>query len=215
MEKKSLSNTAKSGSLLVSKNRLENLLKEMEADIGKPLAQPYAGNLVYLLIDCSFSMSEENKLFQARDGAIRFSQDSIEKGYAIGIICFASSIKYLCDPLRDISKLKEHISNISAKGSTNMATAIQEATAKLQNRHVQRAIVIITDGMPDDREATLNAAQAAKLIGIEIITIGTDGADRKFLSLLASRDALVVSVSRHMLQEGIVRATKLLPSKSD
>jgi len=54
----------------------------------------------------------------------------------------------------------------------------------------------------------------AKERGIEIIAIGTDDADKDFLSRLASRSDLMVKVSRELLGQSIASAAKMLPGPS-
>ena len=72
-------------------------------------------------------------------------------------------------------------------------------------------MVVITDGMPDHEEKALDAARDAKERGIDIITVGTDDADRVFLEKLASRKDLVVVVKSEQLGEGITSAAGMLP----
>ena len=215
MSKKHPVKTGKPASLSSAKSRIDNWLKGLEEDIGRPLSHPHNGSLVYLLLDCSSSMAVGTKLAQAKNGAFSFSQEAIEKRYAVGLIQFSSIASHLTEPLNDTSNLKPHIDGIKADGSTNMADAIRMAIGKLQDRFVQRVIVIVTDGMPDSREAALSAANDAKSKGIDIITIGTDDADTDFLRQIASRTDLVVSVNREQLQEGITSAARLLPGKRE
>ena len=72
-------------------------------------------------------------------------------------------------------------------------------------------MVVVTDGLPNDREAALSSAQRAKSSGVDIITIGTDDADRDLLSKLATKTELSVMVSRHDLGRGIASTAKMLP----
>lgn len=178
---------------------------------GKPISfeTPTTG-LVYMVIDCSGSMIG-NKLSQAKNGAINFAKDALEKGYLTGLIQFESSATHLCEPTKEISVLEKCIKNIRTGGNTNMAEAIQIANQKLQDKKGLRVIVIATDGMPDSQEAALAEAKQVKKKGIDIITIGTDDADRGFLKQLASRTDLGVKVAREQFGESITSAAKMLP----
>lgn len=178
---------------------------------GKPISfeMPIIG-LVYLVVDCSTSM-DGGKLNQAKNGAINFTKDALKKGYLTGLIQFESSATHLSEPTKEISTLERCLKQIRAGGSTNMAEAIQIAHQKLQNKKGLRVIVIATDGAPDSKEEALNKAQRAKKEGIEIITIGTDDADRNFLKKLASRTDLGVKVAREQFGESITSAAKMLP----
>lgn len=171
---------------------------------------------VYLVVDRSESMSWGDKLNQAKKGAINFAKEARNKEYLIGLIQFESFATHLCEPVRDISILKRHLENMRAGGFTNMAEAIQIANQNLQNKKGFRVMVIVTDGEPTygeptPEEATLKAAKEAKIIGIDIITIGTDDADREFLKELASRTNLGVKVSREQFGKAITSAAKMLP----
>jgi uncharacterized protein YegL len=72
-------------------------------------------------------------------------------------------------------------------------------------------MVIATDGQPDNVHEAHNAAAKAKADKIDIITIGTDDADRSFLEKLASRTDLGIKVSVQQFQASISAASNLLP----
>ena len=147
---------------------------------GKPVESTgLQGGAVYLVIDCSGSMAGD-KMAEARKGAVDFSGEVLAKRYAIGMISFASEAKHICEPRQEISNVQRNLPCLEAGGSTNMASAIKLATVKLTGRPVPLAMVVITDGMPDHEEKALDAARDAKERGIDIITVGTDDADRAF-----------------------------------
>jgi len=179
---------------------------------GKPVRDTVTGvGYVYLVVDCSGSMEEGNKLNQAKKGAMNFANEALNKGYLTGLIKFDSSAAHLCEPTRDISLLERRLKNIEIGGSTNMAEAINMAFQKLRNRNGLRVIVIATDGMPDSEEEALYEAEQAKKARIDIITVGTDDADKDFLRKLASRSDLGVKVSREQFGKGISSVAKMLP----
>jgi Mg-chelatase subunit ChlD len=169
-----------------------------------------SGSVVYLLLDTSGSM-EGQKLAQAKKGAINFAEDARGKGYAVGVITFSTTATHLCEPQQDISTLNQYLERIDAGGSTNMTDAILLALQKMGDRGVYRTIVIVTDGMPDSQEIALEVAQEAKASGIDILTIGTDDADRDFLAKLASKTELSVKVLSDRLEQGITSMAKMLP----
>ena len=103
------------------------------------------------------------------------------------------------------------IYKIKISGSTNMTDAIKMAFEKLVNRKGMSAMVIVTDGMPDNPTSAIEAAQKAKEKGIKIIAIGTDDAEQEFLKELASETELSVRVARDKLERIISSAAKLLP----
>lgn len=195
---------------------------------GKPVAGVAGrGSTAYLVIDCSDSMAG-NKLTQAKQGAIDFARNAQRKGYMVGIIEFSTSATNICEPQREVEALQHSMGSISVGGTTNMAAGIKLATEKLRGRTGLRAMVIVTDGMPDSAEDAIRAAdhakgdggmvRAAQQIpgsGLEIITIGTDDADQEFLARIASKTELVVMVSSHQLGQGIASAARMLPSGND
>ncbi len=178
---------------------------------GKPVERTVLrGRSVYLVIDCSSSMAGE-KIAQAKEGALSFAQEALTRRYAIGLISFSSVATHICEPRKEVSQVQRHLPGLEPGGSTNMARAIELATVKLKGRPGPIAMVLITDGMPDHEGAALGAARDAKKLGIDIITVGTDDADRSFLQKLASRDDLVVVVTPEALGKGITSTADMLP----
>ena len=184
---------------------------------GKPIEKKYNTGYVYLLIDCSGSMLDGNKMAKAKDGARKFLKDAIHKGYSAGLIKFDNNAKTIMEPQREITFIDNSISDLYANkyGWTNMADAIKEAEKNLLSRSGYKVIVLVTDGEPtipqeDPYELTLSAAESAKRNGIEIITIGTENADRDFLDKLATKKDLSIIVTSVNLSKGIESAANLL-----
>lgn len=168
---------------------------------------------VYLLLDCSGSMADDDKLEHAKRGAIGFAASAIEKDYAVGLICFESEAKHILSPVSELAILETKIKAQAVGGSTNLADAILISSQYLSSRVGRRAICIVTDGMPDDKQKALDVAVEAKKAGIEILTIGTDDADQHLLEMLATRSELASKVERAKLEAGIIEMVKLLPYK--
>lgn len=178
---------------------------------GRPVSfEVPAIGFVYMVVDCSTSM-EGDKLSQAKNGTINFAEDALKKGFLTGLIQFESVVTHLCEPIKEISALERCLKQIEAGGGTNMAEAIQVARQRLGKKKELRVVVIVTDGAPDSKEEALNNAQKAKDEGIEIITIGTDDADRSFLKKIASREDLGIKVAKEKFKESIASAAKVLP----
>jgi molecular chaperone DnaK len=179
----------------------------------KPVAASLEINwgLVYILLDCSGSMKGK-KIDQAKSGVINFARDAFKKSYLVGFIKFSDGAEHLCEPTRDINILQNSLKDIRADGSTNMTDAIKIAHSKLKNLPGTRAMVIATDGMPDNPKNSLLAAEHAKKDGIEILTIGTDDANKEFLEKLASRTELSAKVESDKFAQAISNAYLLLSS---
>ena len=187
-------------------------VKKLEAASGKPIvpAKPFFGGTVYLVIDCSSSMDNDN-MNQAKRGASGFANESQRKGYSVGLIQFSSSAEHISEPQKELGSLNAAVERMSSSGSTNMAAALTLAAEKFVDCHGEKIICLVTDGMPDSREAALAAANQAKQSHIDIMTIGTDDADRQFLEEIATRKELSAKVSRDQLAQGMVSMAKLLP----
>lgn len=182
---------------------------------GKPVAGAVGGaGLVYLLIDCSYSM-DGDKIAQAKRGAIGFAEEALSKGYAVGLIKFASTASLICEPMRGLSVLHPHVERLSVGGSTNMSAGIKLATKGLSKKRGYMVIVVVTDGMPDSPDDALLKAQQAKNRGVDVITIGTDDADEEFLRQLASRTDLAVMAPTERLGEVVASTGKMLPPGGD
>ena len=208
-EDKRISNIENQSEALAKKKDWMNRLESLS---GKPIDK--SNGLTYLLIDCSGSMSDDNKLTLAKNGGKDYAKDAKLKGYAVGLIKFDSNAALVLEPKSELVEFNSKIESLSIGGSTNMADAITISVTHLANKFGNKVICIATDGHPDDREATISAAERAKKAGIEIMTIGTPDADNEFLRRLATRKELAVEVKTHQLQEGIKSMANLLPSRT-
>ncbi|MDD5703467.1 MAG: VWA domain-containing protein [Dehalococcoidales bacterium] len=186
----------------------------------KPISTSFVlrSGRVYILLDCSGSMRGK-KLEQAKRGIIEFTRDALNKGYKVGMVKFSDKAQLICEPTTDIAVLQGKVDEFQASGGTNLAAAIKMAHEKLtgpestkESGGSTRVLVVATDGMPDNIKSSLMAANKAKDDGIEIITIGTDDADKEFLKVLASRTELSTKVSSDNLAQAISDASLLLMS---
>lgn len=187
-------------------------LGELAKKSGLSLDMLDTNNLVYLLVDCSGSM-DGDKIEQAKNGAVDFAKESIKKGYAVGLIKFDTVAAHLISPQKELAQFENQVREMMATGDTNMTDAIEIATEKLADKEGNRVICIVTDGVPNNPQTALDAAQEAKDMGIEIMTIGTEDANKNFLDQIATQSELSVSVDSSKLEEGITSMAGLLPEK--
>jgi Mg-chelatase subunit ChlD len=172
---------------------------------------PTSQSLVYLVIDCSGSMSG-SKMTQARKGALSFARTALDDGYQIGLISFSDNTYHLCSPIDNMKELTIGVDRLKIQGGTSMSPAIEEVISQFKyTPDALRAMVIVTDGATSNPQDALKAADKAKKLGISILTIGTDDADYDFLSQLASDTTLAKKVSNEYLEEAISEIAKLLP----
>ncbi len=208
--KNSISNSPNKGTT-PARFRQKDWVKKLEAASGKQIESRKFNRIVYLIVDCSGSMTEGNKIDQAKIGAMGFAREAQRKEYSVGLIQFASYAEHILEPQKEFSGFNANVERLSAGGSTNMSAAIHMAIDNLFGKAGEKVICIVTDGMPDDKKATLDAAHDARKQAIEIMTIGTDDADKDFLEELATRKVLSLKVSRDRLERGIVSMAKMLP----
>ncbi|MGH8710683.1 MAG: vWA domain-containing protein [Burkholderiales bacterium] len=198
---------------LAARAKQKDWMKKLETISGKPVEIAKTQNAVYLVIDCSGSMESRNKLEQAKNGGKGFADEALKKGYAVGLIQFGSEAKHILEPQQELASFYSNVEKLAIAGSTNMAAGIRMAIDKLAKGR-ERIMCIVTDGMPDDRTAALSAASEAKNLGIDIMTIGTDDADKDFLEQLATRKDLSLKVVNNQLQQGITSMARMLPDKT-
>ena len=183
---------------------------KLEKATGKPIEPGKPKRTLFLLLDCSGSMEDYGKLADAKQGAVRFCSDAQQKQYSIGLIGFSSEPVCLSEA-KDRCDVSAALYGIPAPGSTNLTGALKMAGEKLNGRRGQKAVCIVTDGMPDDRSSALQAALSLQATGVEIMAIGTDDANRSFLDQLVTSKELSVKVPRQQLQQGVARMALLLP----
>jgi Mg-chelatase subunit ChlD len=193
----------------------ENPVRSQPAELkgllaGYGIGRKRSGRAV-VAVDCSGSMSTSDKLKQAKQGSIAFAEDALKQGYLVGLASFGSTGQLLIPCTSDLSKLREGAERLEIDGSTNMLAGLEVSGKELADAGAIRAIVIATDGVPDEPDATLELAEKLKSQSIDIIAIGTVDADEDFLRRLASRSDLAKVVTSSGLLAGITQAARLLP----
>ena len=178
-----------------------------------PVSAGQATSSVYLLLDTSRSMEEDDKLSQARSGGRKFATEAIGRNYKVGVVRFSDDAEITAEPSADLAAIERGLSAYR-EGGTNMTAAIRLAIAKLSATAGDHAMVLVTDGCPNDQDSTRQAAHDARRRGITIIAIGTDDADRAFLDELASAKELAQRVERRELQAAIADSARLLPART-
>lgn len=165
---------------------------------------------VYLLLDHSASMAG-GKLAQLKRGALGFFGAAYARGYATGLVAFSDRARCLLGATRNPYRFQKVLARLEPEGRTAMASAIRLAQGRLHGRAGARVMVMITDGVPDDRAAALRAAALARAAGIDLVAIGTDGADLAFLASLTPRPELAGVHAEADLAEALERRARALP----
>ena len=136
-------------------------------------------------------MNSFDRIAQAKMAAIKLVTETLDLNvHRLGIITFGSKAELLCKLTNDKSILVTAIDSISVYGSTEMSGAIGIADEELAKSNNEKAILLITDGDPDNFSNTKKMATQAKEHGISIATIGVQEADEAFLKSIASNSEL-------------------------
>ena len=187
-------------------------LKRLEALTHMNFGRSAGNARVYIVLDYSGSMGEGRKMQQAKSGARAFAESAIKKGYSVGLIQFASTPFHALSPQTETSGIRSALDAWVPGGSTDMTAAILLTIEKLEDFHGTKVMCIVTDGEPDHQEATRLAARKAKRARIDIMAIGTDDADRAFLSKLTTRRDLAVTAKSDEFEHAISSMAVCLPA---
>jgi uncharacterized protein YegL len=134
--------------------------------------------------------------------------------FRLSIIVFGSGIECIAEAKSEQLVDKEKITSFSGRsGSTNMAAALREAATILQRNPGKPTdfdpyIFLLTDGHPDDPNATLDAAEGLRRLEVaagkpRLIAVGLgEGVNMPFLEQIAS----VSELAKHLNKpEDLVR----------
>ncbi len=171
-------------------------------------------NKVIILVDNSVSMNwhagERTPIAQAREGTLEFARTAFAKKQQVDVIAFSDKAIPVATNVEEFDeKFEEQVRGIKTIGGTNLTDALKLAQSKFLSRNVERTIMIVTDGMPNDETSALQIANDCKRMGIKIMAIGCGTANQEFIDKLTSPGmGLLVDSSRLMLTIGEF-ATKL------
>jgi Mg-chelatase subunit ChlD len=163
---------------------------------------------VYLVLDHSTSMGDPGKMEQLRQGALRFFLEAVQRDYAVGAVAFAGAAELVTGAGLNAHRFWRKLHALRPYGRTAMASGLRLGLGRLRFRGGRKVLVLITDGMPDDRAATLEAARLARARGVTLIPIGTGEADHAFLASLTGRPELARHVSADRLAGAIAGAAQ-------
>jgi Ca-activated chloride channel family protein len=117
---------------------------------------------IYLVVDTSGSMDEQNKLVQAKDALNSFLDQVQGNQDRVGMVPFSDSV-YGTVPLADIgtarSALKQSVNTLKANGRTALLDGVAFAYDDLQRRGERdriNTIVVMTDGIENASSLSLS-----------------------------------------------------------
>jgi len=170
---------------------------------------------VVFALDVSSSM-DGDKIVDARKAVIQSGRDLLSDGGTgaqIGLVAFGSSAEVRCPPSADFAKFERVTAMTETWGTTAMDQGIDCAVDLVSRAPagVKRQIVMVTDGMPNDPQRTLAAAQRAKSQGVELLILGFEGeVDQDFLNQLSPHTLMIQNAGA--IQGGIANLLSLSSS---
>jgi uncharacterized protein YegL len=162
---------------------------------------------IVLLADLSESVGREHIFIKqallSYISAFKLSEDGVK----IGLITFSSFASNRCSLTADNNYISERINNIPyPDGSTNMSEGFSFAFEELENNGREgysRIVILISDGLPDNDEATIMTTHLLKVMNIKIFTImvDSDEVDENFMKQIASPGCYVSTDYRNLTKE--------------
>jgi molecular chaperone DnaK len=125
---------------------------------------------IALVMDCSGSMYGSN-IIDARRAAHAFVDRTLDTHRQLAVIAFPGGVK--TPPTGTADVIHRAIEALTPIGSTPMHVGLGQARDALKARPgVQRVYVVMTDGHPDDPDATIAECHRMRRLGGRIIAIG-------------------------------------------
>lgn len=148
---------------------------------------------VIILLDVSGSMRIMNKIGAAKE-AVSTLITRLNPEDEISLLFFADGgIEVACDYTTDRELVLSKIKEVAAYGQTALRDAVKAAPsfAKMEDNY-QRALLLITDGIDNASQVTLEEAiNTARQVDLPIYTIGLDPVAGRNIGLDAERNVAV------------------------
>ena len=142
---------------------------------------------IALLIDVSGSM-EGAPIIEVRETAIQFIRNLERDNTSVALVPFsdtATLLRPILAPEQHPANLIAQVRMLEASGGTSMAQAMALAQQVFQDIDVpNKAVLLFTDGLPNDPVLTLLQAEVLRREGTVIVAVGTVDADIGFLQTL-------------------------------
>ncbi|MCK5943812.1 MAG: VWA domain-containing protein [Planctomycetes bacterium] len=160
------------------------------ADGDRALAPPTS---VALVVDCSGSMSERDKMSQVHRGLQAFAE-RMRADDEIALVAFSAEARVV-HPLRTRGEgtwLGDAIAQLRPEGNTNLEAGLRRGLELLGDaRHTSRRVVLLTDGIANtgvtDPDEILQRVSSLTAAGVDVSTIGVgESLDTALLQRLAA-----------------------------
>jgi tight adherence protein B len=132
---------------------------------------------VFLAVDTSGSMLDNNNIDTARSAAAKFA-GQMRAGTQMGVISFANTPNVVQDLTDDAGKAKDAIQALRVddpQGDTALYDAVVRASEQLAGQPGQRNLFVLSDGRHEGTSTTLQQAiAAAKAAKVKVFTVGLE-----------------------------------------
>ncbi len=175
------------------------------------------GHRICLLVDCSGSMNQ-GSLDEVKSAALGFIDNQDLSANQIGIVGFNSDAWQASPLTRSRTELETSIRSLRARGGTAMHIGLREALAQLGENETfkeiaaSRAILLFTDGEPNDQDATKKEAQVVRDRGVTFVAVASNGADLRYLSALTGDSSRVVAANSGHFSDAFKKADTVIRS---
>jgi tight adherence protein B len=129
---------------------------------------------VFLAVDTSGSMTENNNIDTARRAAVNFV-GQMRSGTRMGVISFADKPQVVQELTTDPDQVRAAIQGLQAKGNTALYDAVVSASKRLKGEPGQRNLVVLSDGRHDGTPTKItDAIAAARQVKVTVNTVGLE-----------------------------------------
>ena len=129
---------------------------------------------VFLAVDTSGSMKENDNINTARNAAINFVSQ-MRPGTRMGVISFADEPKVVQALTTDPGQVRAAIQGLQASGNTALYDAVVRASSELKSQPGQRNLVVLSDGRHDGTPTKItDAIAAARQAKVTVNTVGLE-----------------------------------------
>ncbi|WP_293080246.1 VWA domain-containing protein [Okeania sp. SIO3B5] len=168
---------------------------------------------VVLLIDTSSSMGG-GKLPEVQAAATGFVERQDLTLKKLAIVEFSDNSRVLTTFDADETELKQAIANLRPSGNTNLTQGLNTVASLLQNRNAPN-VLLFTDGEPNNPGASESMARQIRATGINLVAVGTGGADSNYLTSLTGNPNLVFFANSGGIDQAFRSAEKAIQQLSD
>jgi tight adherence protein B len=129
---------------------------------------------VFLAVDTSGSMTENNNIEKARRAAMNFASQ-MQSGTRMGVISFADQPKVVQELTTDAGLVRAAIQSLQAEGDTALYDAVVLASKRLAGQPGQRNLFVLSDGRHEGTSTTLTQAiTKAREADVFVNTVGLE-----------------------------------------